>query len=526
MGKKKQDAKAADDDAVLLAAQRRPPSLALVAAALVACCGVAFEVGRRSAACEACAACPEPVAAAPSDPKSCPPCPKEKKKGRKEKAPRAWVTDDEAISLELCSSQDDNHRCAPALADGVPDALTDGATFNKFARAGVPWVARNTTLAGPRDLRSWLDGVGPLAPVRASTLPDNAYGVGYLGELVAGAGETPFYAPQIPCAAAPAMERHLGIAAAARQVLGSKTDACNVWFGAGLSDDPDDSDRVGVTALHYDHSHNVYTQHAGRKRFVLLPPHARKHLAPLRNMAGVMISEARAKHWGYVDKTPIDPPRLLTLKGGARFTMMAAKQDLAALPLDVFHNFGVDDARRGAATVDAAFLERHAIVADLGPGDVLYVPPFWYHEVTSYGGVSVSHNHWWNTAGWMDQIMKKLDNVASSQMPQTAKFAKPEGATGLQPAAALQATCGYANHWAVGAAKWPCQAVEPANPPHVNLQAELRTACARARGCAVADVKELLGDAPTWHQTFAEANPSYRQPFQENGLLKNRKKHL
>ena len=155
MGKKKQDAKAADDDAVLLAAQRRPPSLALVAAALVACCGVAFEVGRRSAACEACAACPEPVAAAPSDPKSCPPCPKEKKKGRKEKAPRAWVTDDEAIALELCSSQDDNHRCAPALADGVPDALTDGATFNKFARAGVPWVARNTTLAGPRDLRSY-----------------------------------------------------------------------------------------------------------------------------------------------------------------------------------------------------------------------------------------------------------------------------------------------------------------------------------------------------------------------------------
>lgn len=60
----------------------------------------------------------------------------------------------------------------------------------------------------------------------------------------------------------------------------------------------------------------------------------------------------------------------------------------------------------------------------------------------------------------------------------------------------------------------------------MNLQAELRTACARARGCAVADVKELLGDAPTWHQTFAEANPSYRQPFQENGLLKNRKKHL
>ena len=148
MGKKKQDAKAADDDAVLLAAQRRPPSLALFAAALVACCGVAFEVGRRSAACEACAACPEPVAAAPSDAKSCPPC-KEKKKGRKEKAPRAWVTDDEAVALELCSSQDDNHRCAPALADGVPDALTDGATFNKFARAGVPWVARNTTLAGP-----------------------------------------------------------------------------------------------------------------------------------------------------------------------------------------------------------------------------------------------------------------------------------------------------------------------------------------------------------------------------------------
>ena len=200
-----------------------------------------------------------------------------------------------------------------------------------------------------------------------------------------GANETAFYAPQIPCGSIPNFEKELGAPTAATATLGPSSDACNVWFGAGLGEDPTNDGTSGVTALHYDHSHNVYAQHVGKKRFTLVPPHARAALAPVRNMAGVVVSETRANYYGYVDKTPIQPPRLFTLKGGARFTALGGRQTFSEKPLHVYHNFGKSSARDKAKKVGPKFLAKHAITVDLEPGDVLYIPPFWYHEVASSG---------------------------------------------------------------------------------------------------------------------------------------------
>lgn len=515
------------------------PALCLVIAAAAA--SVGYEFGRRSnvvaaVECEVCAVC-----AAPRECEAC--APKEEcevcasippaaaaaasSKGGKSKY-GDWISDDEGLSLNLCKHQEEGHRCGAALADGVGDALTDTALFSKFASAGVPFAARDRPLPAPREIAPWIAAIGEHAGVRGLTVPDGAYGIGYLGELVAGAGETPFYAPQIPCSSVDfsGIPDALSIPAAASRTLGKKTDACNVWFGAGLGDDPDGDD-VGVTALHYDHSHNVYHQHVGRKRFTLLPPHAREHLAPIRNSAGVIVSEARARAMGYVDKTALQRPRLMHLKGGARFTMFGGRQSLEDVPIDAFHNFKATRARKAVKEADDAFLKKHAIVVDLGPGDVLYIPPFWYHEVVSYGGVSVAHNHWWNTGGWLNQIMKKLDNVVSAAMPQTIAFVEPAAAINVQPEGALDKKCaGAARYGKKPGEPWPCVAAEPASPPPQNHQLELRSACKSNPECTVRDFPELLGETPTWHEIFAKANPGYRQALRDNGLLKKRSRTL
>jgi hypothetical protein len=39
--------------------------------------------------------------------------------------------------------------------------------------------------------------------------------------------------------------------------------------------------------------------------------------------------------------------------------------------------------------------ERHALIADLEPGDAIYIPPLWWHHVRSLGDVNVLVNYWW-----------------------------------------------------------------------------------------------------------------------------------
>ncbi len=40
----------------------------------------------------------------------------------------------------------------------------------------------------------------------------------------------------------------------------------------------------------------------------------------------------------------------------------------------------------------------HAQVAELGPGDALYIPYFWWHHVESLESFNVLVNYWWNTS--------------------------------------------------------------------------------------------------------------------------------
>jgi len=150
-----------------------------------------------------------------------------------------------------------------------------------------------------------------------------------------------------------------------------------VWIGGG-----------GVTtATHYDTSHNCFAQIAGQKRFVLRPPSAAREQLRLHSVA--------------------HPGHRKAMDGG----------------LDT----------HGGATVGAG-----ALVANLRRGDLLYLPPLWFHTVTSEAGakgkgrssaapeVSISSSVWAGSSegkAFDDAMLLPLpDAVSERSNPNHAKL--------------------------------------------------------------------------------------------------------
>lgn len=126
-------------------------------------------------------------------------------------------------------------------------------------------------------------------------------------------------------------------------------DHCLPWLDPGIQPRLWIGNRV-TTPAHFDEFHNVACVVAGRRRFTLFPPEqvANLYIGPLDFApTGAAISLAR------LDR-PDDPrfPRL--------------KQALA-----------------------------HALVAELDPGDAIYIPPLWWHHVASLGRINALVNYWW-----------------------------------------------------------------------------------------------------------------------------------
>lgn len=115
-----------------------------------------------------------------------------------------------------------------------------------------------------------------------------------------------------------------------------------IWIGNRLS-----------VQTHYDQSSNIACLVAGARRFVLFPPDQLKNLYP-----------------GPDDFTP----------GGTPVSM-------AVLEDPDFERFP-----RLAQALETAQ------VADMEPGDALYIPYGWWHNVTSLAGFNVLVNYWWNAA--------------------------------------------------------------------------------------------------------------------------------
>ena len=111
---------------------------------------------------------------------------------------------------------------------------------------------------------------------------------------------------------------------------------------------------ASTVSTHYDLSDNIACVAAGRRRFTLFPPDQLKNL--------------------YVG--PLD----FTLAGQPVSMVDLRRPDLQRFP-------------RFAEAMS------HALTADLEPGDVLYIPPLWWHQVEALSPLNLLVNYWWNAAG-------------------------------------------------------------------------------------------------------------------------------
>ncbi|WP_395702724.1 cupin-like domain-containing protein [Aquabacterium sp.] len=109
-----------------------------------------------------------------------------------------------------------------------------------------------------------------------------------------------------------------------------------------------------VTPAHFDESRNLACVVAGRRRFTLFPPECIVDL-----------------YVGPLGHAPTGTPISLV-------------------------DFAQVDAQRFPRFANAL---AQAWVADLAPGDALYIPPLWWHHVQSLDRFNLMVNYWWPAAG-------------------------------------------------------------------------------------------------------------------------------
>ena len=114
-----------------------------------------------------------------------------------------------------------------------------------------------------------------------------------------------------------------------------------------------------VTPAHFDSSHNIAVVACGRRRFTLFPPD---------QVANLYIG-------------PLD------------FAPTVAAMSIARLD-------AVDDPRYPRLREALA----HAFVAELEPGDAIYIPPVWWHHVESLERLNALVNYWWRPAAFPGHV--------------------------------------------------------------------------------------------------------------------------
>ncbi len=158
----------------------------------------------------------------------------------------------------------------------------------------------------------------------------------------------------------------------ARIALQKKPEAINFWMGNSHS----------TSALHRDPYENIYVQVLGQKHFVLLPP-----------VETPCVNEKVLPAATYVS-SPTSPSRCKVVKAkeDEEFTLTPKLDDPpSSVPFAIW-----DPDIPEARATEFSSLSKPLRVT-LEPGDLLYLPAFWYHKVKqscSDEDVCVAMNYW------------------------------------------------------------------------------------------------------------------------------------
>ena len=233
------------------------------------------------------------------------------------------------------------------------------------------WPAVQAGLVSPAELARYLAGFDNATPVDAILMPPEAHGRIAYNDAMDGFNfvrnrlpvsaileQLARYArfevpPAVAVQSAPVDDCLPGFAAQNRLAILAPTVAPRIWIG----------NRVTVPA-HFDESMNVACVVAGRRRFTLFPP-----------------EQVRNLYVGPLDFAPT----------GAAMSMVPFT-DPGRFP-------------RFAEALAAAS------VAELGPGDAIFIPTLWWHHVESLDAqLNVLVNYWWKGAlGTVDRTSSGMD---------------------------------------------------------------------------------------------------------------------
>lgn len=114
-----------------------------------------------------------------------------------------------------------------------------------------------------------------------------------------------------------------------------------------------------TTPAHFDSYHNIAVVACGRRRFTLFPP-----------------EQVRNLYVGPLDFAPTAAAMSMPLLDASDDPRYPRLQDALA----------------------------HAQVAELEPGDAIYIPPVWWHHVASLEQLNALVNYWWRTAAFPGHV--------------------------------------------------------------------------------------------------------------------------
>lgn len=199
-------------------------------------------------------------------------------------------------------------------------------------------------------------------------------------------------------------------------------DTTSMWMGRGGS----------KSVVHYDDQDNLNCMFDGHKRFIFMHPKYRKKFEKTKN-----------NEFGWVDT---DANRSIPGYGSFMGLIDVDQVDLIKYP--------------GWKTVEWSY-------ADLAPGDCIYIPNRWYHQVTAQPGRSINVHVWY----WRPKEFKRKEcSKQATAASQTLTFADctygytpPEGHLGVESDEAKARTkCGKGRQ-----GKHKAEKGEPAMKPKI-----------------------------------------------------------